>query len=462
MEPKDTTPSNNAGVSDEQMNTTPPTGNQQPIEGAPEVPTVDQTAPITESQTPEETPPAPSSLDSLGEQPTDTIADATEPAPEADTVPSPSFEPQPAQPTSNNTASVIGGVVTPVAASVTAKAPVSKKKKLTLIAVIVLVLLVLAGGSAAAYYGLVVPNQPQRIAQEALANTINQEKMNSNKFEGEVKLTGGEVSKSLSSVTFEGATSEPAGVELKVGANTVVTKLGLDIRSLDSKTLYLRLTGLDGLDKILAAYAGQAADAETQAMMTQFAPLIASINNQWYTIDDSLLKQMGGGLDVSMTNGVSSEDAAKVGEIYKKHQFLTINKRLDDQDIHGVSSYHVQASVNRDALKSFLTEVKNANIESLKLEQESIDEIGKVDFSKYPLDMWVGKSERYITQLATSFEQDGTKYDARVALYDFNKPVTIEKPADAKSVLELVGEIAPLYGGVLGANTGNPLQTLTQ
>lgn len=330
------------------------------------------------------------------------------------------------------------------------------KKKLLVVGGIIAVVLLLLAGSAAAYFGVYLPRQPQKIAGEALANTVNSEKFKSTKFEGEVAISGGEVSKAISSITFEGALSaESQAVDLKVSAHTAVTKVNLDIRSTDGKSAYIRLSGLDGLDKLLAAAGGSSPEA---AAVSQFAPFLAQLNNQWFTVDQSLFSQMSGSDVVSGNDKISDEDAQRIGEIYKKHQFLSVDKRLADEDIHGVSSYHIQATIKKAELKAFMTEVKSANIKGLKIEQKDIDELDKIDFSKYPFEMWVSKKDRFITQLAASFEDKGTTYKTRVALKDINQPVTVEKPADARSILEL---LSSLYQQPSAQSTGtNPFLSL--
>jgi len=348
----------------------------------------------------------------------------------------------------------------PVPAAAPQKKGFLKSKKAKLVALVAVIFVVL-GGSAAAYYGVILPNQPQRIAQQAIANTINQEKVKSGFFEGEVSFSGGEVSQGLSSISFVGSSNQEGAINLTLTANTAVTKINFDLKSQDSKTLYVRLSGLDGLDKLLGMYTGGSSDEA--AFIATLAPVISHINNQWYTLDESLLNQLGGGVVSAAENKISSEDAKKIGEIYKKHQFLQIDKKLADEKIHGVNSYHIQASINKDQLTGFLNEVKSADIKALPIEQEMIDEVAKVDFSKYPFELWVSKSDRVITQVATSFEQDDTKVKVRVALFDINKPVTVDKPEDAKSVLELLGELSPLTTDIFGGSSNaTDLPLITQ
>ena len=379
--------------------------------------------PVDDTITPEATPPA--------AQPT------TEPTTPAVTA----TEPAATQP-----------MVTPVAAA-TPTPPASKSRKFKLAAIIAGVVLVLGGGSAAAYYAVVLPNQPQRIAQQAIANTVDPAQVKSGYFEGDVTFEGGEVSQAISGITFKGASNESGAMDLNVSVNTLVTKIGFDVKTEDGKTLYLKLSGLTGLDSLIGSFAGTSANPEQAAMI---ATLVSSVNDKWFMVDQSLLNQVGGGAAAQITNpDFSTEDAKKLGDIYKKHQFLNIDKKLEPQDIHGIPSHHIQALINKEQMIAFLNEVKSASIKSLPLEQNMIDELSKVDFSKYPFEMWVAKKEKLITQLATTIEDSGTKAKIRVALFDFNKDVKVEKPADARSILELISEFAPAAGGLLGASSSD-------
>lgn len=347
-------------------------------------------------------------------------------------------------PTATEPSPVIAPVIPPASTS-----KFGSKKKLGIIAGIVAVIVLLAAGGAGAYFGLVLPNQPQKITQDALVNTADSQSLQSTKFEGEIGISGGQVADVVSGIQFEGGTSmKDKSFDLKLNVNTVVTKITLDARAVDDKSLFVKLSGLKGLDTLLGSYLGGDPSASAQ-----YGAIIAQVNEQWFEIDEALLGQVPGADSIKGDNSLSSEDAQKIGDIYKNHQFLQIDKRLDDQDIHGVSSYHVQVTVKKDELKAFLGEVKSANISAVQIQQSDIDSLDKVDFSKYPFDLWVGKKDRIITQVSTTIENEGTTYKVRVALKDINQPITVEKPTDTKSILELLGGLSPSLGGGAGATS---------
>jgi hypothetical protein len=345
--------------------------------------------------------------------------------------------------------------IQPTSSTAAVKKPrVSKKVKI--LAVILGLAVLLIGGSVGAYLGVIAPNKPQRIVQDSLVNTVNTEKNTSAKFEGEATCVDGDACKAFSTVLFSGSGNNQNNFDMKVQFKTAATTIGLDVRSVGDKSYYLRLSWLEGLDKLLAAYGGGSnSDSTSASLIAGFGPIISKMNNQWYTIDESLLKQSGVVSVPSAGNSISKEDQNKVGAAYKNHQFISISKKLANEKIHDQDSYHVQAVIDKAQLKAFAAELNSANIKDLKLEQKDIDSIDKIDFSKYPFDIWVSKSGRKITQIATTIKEEGTTVKLRIALYDYNKPVTVEKPSGAKSVLELVSELSGSFGPVLGAESDN-------
>jgi hypothetical protein len=82
-----------------------------------------------------------------------------------------------------------------------------------------------------------------------------------------------------------------------------------------------------------------------------------------------------------------------------------------------------------------------------------------------PLTVWVDKGSKRIVKIAGhSTEQDekkdNTKGTATITLS--YGPVTVDKPANAKPVMTLISEFAPLFsGGVQGAESTDPFSLLS-
>jgi hypothetical protein len=337
---------------------------------------------------------------------------------------SPSPSPSPAAPG----APAPGGPAAP-AGMVTPK----KSKKLPLIiGIIVALVVVLLGASAAAYY--VVMNKPQNVLNMALVNFVDAEKAKTVSFDGSVDITpkdGGTMG-----TTFKGAAGEKGEFTLTGEADAMVTTVSYDMLSADGKSLYFRLGGLDGLAELL----GTGGDENPYAFA---APIVAGLNNQWIQVNQSMIEQLTG--SATQVNGEFSDaDRQKLVDAYKKHQFLVVEKTLKDEDIKGVASKHFQVIIEKDKLKTFASEVKNAKIEAIKLSDTDLKnfnkEVDKTNFKDYPVDVWISKADKMIKQVSMSASMDGDQLAMRLTFDKYNEPVKVEAPKESKSVLEIFSE----------------------
>src|SRR3990167_8281120 len=247
--------------------------------------------------------------------------------------------------------------------------PKKPKKKIVVIGVIVAVLIALLGASAAAYYAVLVPMKEKSIIENAFVNTIDPEKISSSGFEGEISFeSGSEVSEVASGVTFEGASSYEGPFTVKVGIETPVAKPQIEVLSEDGKTIFASVSGLEGLSETIGAFSGFGESEADQQGILFVSQIVETVNNQWYSVDESLLKQFLGDAVPTTNAELSKEDILKLDQAYKQNQFLKIDERLDDEDIHGVPSYHAMTTIDSEKLKSFLRAVKDAKIESLPID----------------------------------------------------------------------------------------------
>src|SRR5690606_31534281 len=73
--------------------------------------------------------------------------------------------------------------------------------------------------------------------------------------------------------------------------------------------------------------------------------------------------------------------------------------------------------------------------EQLEQFEQTLDESNLSD----PWDIWIGKSDKMIRQVVVGTTEDGVSVDFRFTVDSYNQPVTVEKPEDAISILELMG-----------------------
>lgn len=323
-------------------------------------------------------------------------------------------------------------------------APVAKKKMALIVAVIAAVLL-LGGGAAAYYFGYMVPNKPANILKSALVNSFSKGKVTSAAFDGNVTVS----EKSSSSkflFDFSGAAGEDGKLNLSGSLDAVVTKITFDLRSLDGKTFYAKLGGLSGLPELLAQRGNPTAEL--------YAPLLANFNDQWYEINESLIQQLTGSKTSSI---LSDDDRQKLAQAYQDNQFLVVSETLASEKINGTDSNHYKVIIDGSKLQGFISAVQAANIQSLGITGDMFtsikDNAGKADFAKYPLEVWVAKDSKLFTQFTFHVDDTDAVADIRLTFKDYNKPVSVEKPEGAKSLLEAISAFYQSYLGVpIGTN----------
>jgi hypothetical protein len=310
--------------------------------------------------------------------------------------------------------------------------PKPKKKALIVGIIIGLAVLLLGAGAAAAYFGYYLPNQPDNILKKALVNSFSSNLAKSGYTDGEFSIK--DAAGDTFSGAFNGGASVDGPIQLQAEFDAGVTKLKAELRSVDGKTMYIKVGGLEGLPELLAA----TGDETVQA----FAPLIGTLNNQWFELNESFLKEMG---SASFSTKLSEADRQKLGSAYQNHQFLNVKEKLADETIKGSSSHHFKVVVDKTALKAFLSDIKNAKLDSMPLTQDDIDAFSKtvstVDFTKYPVDVWVSKDTKQLSQVAFSLTAEDTTLAVRMTFFDYGKPVQVTKPEGAKSLLELMSEL---------------------
>jgi|GEM_PF-1317243 len=320
---------------------------------------------------------------------------------------------------------------------VTATSPVvdiprKSKKKLLFVLILATTIVILLGATAAAYY--VAMNKPQNVLDMALANTFSPSKVTSVSFEGNVSVASGK--SSPIAVAFTGASDQNGAFTLSGKVDALLTTIMLDARSADGSTVYARVGGLNGIPQLLKASGSSAVAA--------FAPIIAGIDNQWIQINQSMVKQLTGS-DASLNAKLSTTDRQKLETAYKQNKFLVAQKSLAAESIKGHNSFHFQVTVDKVKLKSFITAVKSENIQNVTITQDNLNslnnQLDKVDFNKYPMEIWVTKSNKLIDQIVFTTTQGDTKLTARLTADDYNKPINVVIPSGSKTLLNIISNL---------------------
>jgi hypothetical protein len=330
-------------------------------------------------------------------------------------------------------------VMPPAPAQIGVFAPQKPKKKSWLKAVVIGAAgaVLLGGATVGAYFGYYVPNKPENILKKALVNTFSPDLAKSVYMDGDFSFTDDSEDMTISG-TLDGKADDEGNVDVALTVDALVTTIKVDIRGVDGN-YYVKVSGLTGLPELL----GVADDPNVQA----YASLIDGIDDQWIEINKSLIEQFSG---VESGSELSEADIKKLTDIYRKHSFLKVKQTLPDEVIKGAESHHYQVVVDQAELQAAFQELKNANIKSLKVTQDEIDafkdSLQDAGLDKHPFDIWINKETKVINQFGFKVKDGESSVNFRISFFDFNKPVTVEKPEDARSVLEVLG---PLFGGLL-------------
>lgn len=325
-------------------------------------------------------------------------------------------------------------------------APSHRKKGLIVGLVIAAVLLLLSGGAAASYY--YVLNKPENVLKQALANSMSLEKAGTAQFSGVFAVEADGSGVPLEA-TFKGSADGRTGaVDVSGNLDVMVTNVTFDVRTTDSKTLYFRLGGLEGLPELLASSGTEAA---------LYAPIVGVLNDQWIEVNESMLKQA----DESYQSAVMTDsDIKKVTDAYLKYPFLVVSEVLADAVIAGENCHHYKLKVDPAKLKGFLAALKDAKLDSYKIDQKVLDSYNKSidqgNLGQYPFEIWISKDGKMIKQASAKFNSEGTEMNLRFTVDSYNKPVKVEKPEGAKSLMEIMGDF---LGGGLGTGLTLPMTT---
>ncbi len=346
-------------------------------------------------------------------------------------------------------------------ASVAQPADLSKKKisnKVKLLALILIVVIVLFGASAGAYFGVIVPSKPENVLKAAVANTLKEKQIS---YDGSVEVQAVDDKKSgamkPTSLTFKGATDvDKNASKAEISATTVGIKIQGEVRYVD-QTAFVKLGDLGPIKTMAATY------------LPDSASLIAKVENQWIEIDKTLLKAAKADCVLNTKLTASDDDIKLLSDAYGKNQFATIKSTTSDR-VNGKSATKLELELDDNKMVDYAKNLSNLSfVKQIKgcgdSVSDSIDTSELKDNDITPLTVWIDKgSKRFVKFASHSTDQDAKKENIKgsgsVTLS--YGPVSIDKPQNAKPLMTLIAEFAPLIENskVRGANTQNPISLL--
>ncbi|MDP3093516.1 MAG: hypothetical protein Q8N16_02015 [bacterium] len=192
---------------------------------------------------------------------------------------------------------------------------------------------------------------------------------------------------------------------------------------------------------------------------------LSTLKNQWVRIDLKEIKETLKGFGMTEEDLAELDQAQSVPEIppekmlelYRKFKPVQITEKLKAEKIDGQNTYHYKYSVDKQALAKLFQEIEK--IEGLEFSSEESLSQGINDYlERIDGEIWIGKKDFLARKTTVNFvakvDREGVVVSSTAKLTvfskDFNKPVKVEVPADAKSLEEFIGLVLPKIIGGFG------------
>ena len=306
------------------------------------------------------------------------------------------------------------------------------------------------------YLTYIVPNRPENVIKRMVQRSFV-DNHSSYEFDGGYKMSVSGVSFNTNIKSRFANKSSESHAEI----SAFLTKVTVDSKTVDGKTSYFKVGGLKGLDSLLSLVVPSSTISKNESeQIRQIAFAVNKLNDQWLVIDAAAFQdQITAMSKLGYGQNISTLDLTKQGEkltqAVKKaistEGLMVFDKKLDDEKIRGEDSRHYVVHLNKDEVRSAMYELKDANLESLKMItpdqwQGAIDKVSRGStLDKYPAEIWIGKKTGYLRgfNLPISIYKD---FDITLdfGFNNFDQKIDVIKPEKTKQLLEAIGEIAPM------------------
>lgn len=165
------------------------------------------------------------------------------------------------------------------------------------------------------------------------------------------------------------------------------------------------------------------------------------------------LKELTSSLPDGGSQQTDTPEQKKMKDLFQNAQFFKNIKFVAMEDVKGEQSYHYTAELDKDALLMYTEQsaVNQGKTMTAEDKQQMVDSMKKFDFSG---NIWVGSTSGIMNQVSGDIKLISTAADTdptgtvsvRLSLWNFDKPVAVQIPADAKDF-----PIDQILGGMMGA-----------
>lgn len=189
--------------------------------------------------------------------------------------------------------------------------------------------------------------------------------------------------------------------------------------------------------------------------------IILLLRDQWFKVDRKSLEELNGysGAFTPGASQFSDEELKRLEDALRNARIIRVTQTLPNDTIEGAKTFHYKFALNTEGLRSYMVEImnvmeaKNASNEELSqikalLESEAFNEVLDMIVEGFMGDIWIGKKDFFPYRVSAGFALKDAESQKEAAIIsflfnmkDFNKPVSVEAPADAKSLEALLEEL---------------------
>lgn len=203
----------------------------------------------------------------------------------------------------------------------------------------------------------------------------------------------------------------------------------------------------------------------------------SQVLNKWFkfTIPAEVLTNLAQNLATAKDESKMTPEQKKIKELYEKTTFFKNPTLVGTETVKGEASTHYSAVLDKEAFINFIRQV--TELQGNKISDAEFADM-KATFDKVEntsSDIWIANSNKVINRVSMKFAFAGSttepsgKLALDFSLGDFNKPVTVEVPADAvefpmSSLLNLAisSEAGDLSGEPVESTLEEPKTEATQ
>ncbi len=314
----------------------------------------------------------------------------------------------------------------------------SAKKLVMMIGLPILILIVL-GGAVLGGYAYYQINKPENVLLQAVAYSfdglIRDEAAEVDSFviEGDIKVTTGEESFPINIDLNAVLDLNGQNNEIGVSADFGLFKAGVDV-GIFGEEAFVKVSGLELVGGLLLADS------------PEIAGLLGQVNDQWISIENSIIEQAG--FSLSEGQQLTESERDQMTSAFMDHRFVEFVEELESGDVNGVDSHRYKARFNSEELKAWIQKVKDINGEAVGVDDALVEMVGQlgdaIDAADYDMEIWIGKSDKYIRRITATVRDNNTTIDIDLKMSQYNEVQAPTKPTDAISLGELILSITPL------------------